>query len=313
MGVLEDDLGVQPWGMPLGLFLIAAACRLRGRRFVLLDVGADWAANPITRWLYLAAVRLATHVSYRDRSSAAAMARAGARESEAVAPDLAFAHPVIALAKPEAGWLVVGVMAYYGRKDDPIQGADVRRRYVGTMSNAVTQLARAGYQIVLVGGDNVDVDVAREIRAAVLSAYPDLPGNAVQLREPSTFNELTEEMTRAEVVIASRFHNLICALRLAIPTVSVGYAAKNRHLMEALGLDDYCQDIEHFEASWLVTQVKGASEQGEVLAARIRGATSDYAHEVQCLLERVATESLGLAAVRRELDVHGGTDAGCGT
>ena len=43
---------------------------------------------------------------------------------------------------------------------------------------------------------------------------------------------------RAEVVIASRFHNLICALRLARPTVSVGYAAKNRHLMEALGLDE---------------------------------------------------------------------------
>ena len=44
---------------------------------------------------------------------------------------------------------------------------------------------------------------------------------------------------RAEVVIASRFHNLICALRLARPTVSVGYASKNRHLMQALGLDEY--------------------------------------------------------------------------
>ena len=109
------------------------------------------------------------------------------------------------------------------------------------------------------------------------AAYPDLPDDAVQVREFTMFNELTEEMMRAEVVIASRFHNLICALRLARPTVSVGYAEKNRHLMEALGLDDYCQDIEHLDASLLVAQVKAAHEEREVLAARIRRGTSDYA------------------------------------
>ncbi len=51
MGVLEATLGVHPWGMPLWLFVAAAACRLRKRRFVLLDVGAERAENPVTRWL----------------------------------------------------------------------------------------------------------------------------------------------------------------------------------------------------------------------------------------------------------------------
>ena len=102
-------------------------------------------------------------------SSAAAMARADARDPAAIAPDLAFAHPAPTLAKPEPGRIVVGVMAYYGRKDDPKRGADVRNRYVATMADAMTQLASAGHQLVLVGGDRVDVDVAREVRAAVLS------------------------------------------------------------------------------------------------------------------------------------------------
>ncbi len=114
-------------------------------------------------------------------------------------------------------------------------------------------------------------------------------------------------MIRAEVVIASRFHNLICALRLARPTVSVGYAEKNRHLMEGLGLDDYCQDLERLDASLLVAQVKAAYGEREALAARIGRGTSDYAHEVQCLLERVASEAFGLDEGRRELD--GGMDA----
>ena len=69
MGVLEESLRVRPWGLPFGLFLMAAACWLRGRPFVLLDVGAERAANPITRRLYVASVRLAAHVSYRDHLS----------------------------------------------------------------------------------------------------------------------------------------------------------------------------------------------------------------------------------------------------
>jgi len=310
MGVLEDVLGNRPWGLPLWLFLTAAACRMRSRRFVLLDVGATSPANPITRRLSVATVRLATHISYRDRLSEAAMARAGARHPEAVAPDLAFAHPASTLAKPDKGRLVAGVMAYYGAKDDPIRGADERRRYVTTMAEALAQLTDAGSQVVLVGGDRVDVDVAREVRAAVLSARSGLPDDAVVVREFMTFTALTEEMMRAEVVIASRFHNLICALRLARPAVSIGYATKSRHLMQALGLDGYCQDIEHLNASRLVAQVRAAQQNQDALAAQIRHGTAKYADEVSSLLEQVAADVLGIVAqVRRPLDVPDEIDA----
>ena len=294
MGVLEETLGVHPWGLPYWLFLTAAACRLRRRRFVLLDVGAEWAANPITRRLYVATVGLATHVSYRDAASAAAMRRAGARKPDMVAPDLAFAHPAPTHAKPERGLIVVGVMAYYGRGDDPVRGADVRRRYVAVLAEAMALLASAGDRIVLVGGDRVDVDVAHDVRAAVLATCPGLPDDAVLVRDVATFTQLTDEMMRAEVVIASRFHNLICALRLARPTVSVGYAEKNRHLMQALGLGDFCQDIEHLDANTLVAQVRAACRDKAALAERVRYATSEYAARVESLLKRVAAEALSL-------------------
>jgi len=309
MGVLEESLGERPWGLPLGLFLMAAACRLRNRRFVLLGVGAEWTVNPLTRRLYVAAVRRATHVSYRDRSSAAAMARAGARNPEAIAPDLAFAHPAPRLADPESSRIVAGVMAYYGRQDDPIRGAEVRRRYVATMADAMAELARAGDQVVLVGGDRVDVAVARDVHAAVLAASPGLPDDAVLVREFTTFTELTEEMTRADVVIASRFHNLICALRLARPTISIGYAKKNRDLMRALGLSGYCQDIEDLDTGLLVAQIQSARKDGEALADRIRRGTADYAVEIDCLLERVASEALGLVTLRRGLELQDEMDA----
>lgn len=294
MGVLEDGLSSRPWNMPLWLFLIAAACRIRRRPFVLLNVGADRALNRLTGWLYVTTTHLATHVSYRDQESADAMREAGSRVHPLVAPDVAFVHPASTRAEPVPGRVVVGVMAYYGQQDHPVRGADVRRRYVATLADAMTRIVDAGCHVVLVGGDRVDTEIASDVRAAVRAGRPDLPDDAVALRECTRFDELSQEMSRAEVVVASRFHNLICALRLARPPVSVGYAGKNHHLMRQMGLEDFSQDIEHLDASRLVAQVAAARREQTGLADRIRQVTSAYPDRVQAVLAQVADEVLAL-------------------
>jgi polysaccharide pyruvyl transferase WcaK-like protein len=304
MGVLEDTLTGRPWAFPYWLFLIALACRIRGRRFLLLTVGAERAASPATRWLCAATARLATHTSFRDRSSARVMARARPRGRYVVAPDLAFAHPASTVAEPAGGRVVVGVMAYYGPRDDPLRGAAVRRRYVATLAEALATLAGSGHRIALVGGDQVDIDVARAVHAAVLTLVPDLPRDAVVVREPTTFAELTCEMRPAEVVVASRFHNLICALRLGRPVVSVGYAGKCRVLIQALGLDDYYQEIDQLDADRLVAQVRAARRDTDALAAQIRSNAEDYGAQVESMLQRMTKKDLGLAPRKaRDQDV----------
>ncbi|HEX2805577.1 MAG TPA: polysaccharide pyruvyl transferase family protein [Kineosporiaceae bacterium] len=294
MGVFEETLGVVPWGLPLWMFLLAGSSRLRRRPFILLDVGAEPTRNRLTRRLYVATAGLATHVSYRDEWSEQAMHRAGARAPDAVAPDLVFAHSASTHAEPEPGLVAVGVMAYYGIGDDPVGGAAVRRRYVATMAGAVGRLTQIGNRVVLLGGDRVDSEVAREVQAAVRAAQPQLPPEVVAVRDPTTFADVTDEMARAEVVVASRFHNLICALRLARPVVSVGYAEKNARLMEELGLGEYSQHIGDLDADWLVTQVRRAQAEGPAVTARLGGATRGYADQVRSLLRRLAGESLGL-------------------
>lgn len=295
MGVLEDTLGIRPWGMPLWLFLLAAACRARGRRFLLLDVGADPSVHPVTRRLYAATVGLARHVSYRDEWSAEAMGACGAREPDAIAPDLAFAHPHSPSLPVEPGRVVIGVMAYYGSHDDPVRGAQTRQRYVATMATVVRALLDQGDRVVLLGGDRVDLDVAQELRTAVGARDQTSPPGVVEVREAETFDEVGDEMAQAEVVVASRFHNLICALRTGRPVVSLGYATKNRRLMNAIGLSDYCQEIDAVDADLLLTQLRSARADATALSARIRQTTDLYAIEVQQLLDVVAARDLGLA------------------
>ena len=294
MGVLEDGLGSRPWNMPLWLFLIAAACRIRRKPFVLVNVGADRATNPLTRWLYATTTDLATHVSYRDQESADAMRESGSKARALVAPDVAFIHPASTQPEPEPGLVVVGAMAYYGYSDDPVRGADVRRQYVATLADAVGQVADSGCRVVLVGGDRVDTEIARDVRSAVLATRPDRFDDAVVVRECTRFGELTEQMSRAEVVVASRFHNVVCALRLARPTISIGYAGKNHYLMRQMGLEDYSQDIEQLDGRRLVAQIATARRDATALADQILLVTATYPDRVATLLDHVATEALDL-------------------
>ena len=244
--------------------------------------------NPVTRRMFAATVNLAAHVSYRDQFSADAMRAVGAREADAMAPDLAFAHSASTHAAPEPGHIVIGVLADYGPSDDPVQGAAVRRRYVELMADVVCRLIGAGDRVVLLGGDRVDTAVAQEILDSVRRAQGDLPDCAVMVRDVKTFTELTCELARAEAVVASRFHNLIAALRLARPTVSVGYAEKSAELMRSMDLADFHQGIDDLDADTLMAQLSAVRAQGKALSTQIAAACSGYGAEVEALLAGLA-------------------------
>jgi polysaccharide pyruvyl transferase WcaK-like protein len=297
MGVLEESLGVRPWTFPIWMFMMAAACRLWRRPFVLLAVGAEPVINPITRRLFTATVNLATHVSYRDTLSAEAMHAAGARPPDVIAADVAFAHPAAATADPEPGRVVIGVIAYRPVRDERGRGPGLRRQYAAALSEVIIELAAAGDRVVLVGGDRVDIEVARQILAGVEAACPDLPDGAVCVRDTATFTALTAELARAEVVVASRFHNLIGALRLGRPTISVGYAPKSGHLMQDLGLGAYDQHIEDLQASWLSARLRTARAQALSLTKEICDGCGGYEDQARELIGTVAAGVLGLAAV----------------
>lgn len=298
MGVLEETIGVHPWGLPLWLFLTALACRVRGCSFVLLDVGADRCVSRASRWLQVRTVRLATHVSCRDQRSADSLVANGAPPPAAVVADLAFAHPTPAGSVPEPGRLVVGVIAYYGALDDPVAGATVRTHYVDVLCEALARLLDDGCRVVLVVGDRVDLSVAYEVEQGLLTRRPSLPADAVSVSRTSTFTELTREMSRAEVVVAARFHNLVCALRLGRPTVAVGYAPKARDLMRAAGVPDAVQEIGALDADALVAQVRQARAAGLAISATIRESTGAWADEVRSLLERLGRDELRLGPPR---------------
>jgi polysaccharide pyruvyl transferase WcaK-like protein len=259
-GVLESKLMPTPWGLPYWLFLATLSCRLQRRRVVLVSVGAEYPIHPVTRWLYRWILRLSHYCSFRDEKSRDAMNsinRIG-RPLDAVVPDLAFAMPKLDNDRVRPGHVAIGIMAYDGASDDPNRGAGVRRRYLGSMTRLVTRLVDEGRIVTLFIGDVHDQPVARKIEGSVRSGQREPESDSVTVSSAGTLEEIMAEMTEAEVVIASRFHNVICALKLTKPIVSLGYAEKNADLLEVFGLGEFTQPIDAFDVDRLIDQIAEA-------------------------------------------------------
>ncbi|PXY32078.1 polysaccharide pyruvyl transferase family protein [Prauserella muralis] len=264
MGVLEATLPLRPWGFPYALFFLAVAARLTGAKVALISVGASTIRDPATRWLVTSAARLATYRSYRDELSRQAMREMGVDVSrDPVYPDLAFALPVPP-ATPETGAVGVGVMAYYGGNDDRARAERLHRAYVETMRRFVRTLADGGRSVRLFTGDEVDERVVAEILAT-----PGLDTSRVTAERPADLAALLTRMNEVDTVVATRYHNVLSALKLGKPTLSLGYAAKNDVLMAGMGLGEFCQPARSVDFDRLLEQFTKLESRREELTATL--------------------------------------------
>lgn len=268
MGVLEATVPLRPWAFPYALFWLCVAGRLTGTQVALVGVGAERIGRPITRWLIGTAARLARYRSYRDEHSREAIGAMGVDVAgDEVYPDLVFGLPTPPPAPEVAGAVGVGVMAYHGDNDERDRSGQLHRTYVDTMHQFVRWLADSGRDVRLFTGDAEDEPVAREIQRGL---------DGITCEPAATMDELMRRMAVVQAVVATRYHNVICALKLAKPTVSVGYATKNDALMAAMGVGGFCQQARAVDLARLQAQFteleRRAPEVRRTLSERNRAA-----------------------------------------
>ncbi|NKQ55747.1 hypothetical protein HFP15_22985 [Amycolatopsis sp. K13G38] len=244
MGVLEATLPLRPWGFPYSLLLLCAAGRLMGTKVALVSVGANVINDRATRAVVKLAARLASYRSYRDEISRDAMRAMGVDTSrDDVYPDLAFGLPVPSAAATP-GTVGVGVMAFRGGNDDRSRAEEIYRSYVDGMTRFVRWLTENGRQVRLFSGDEVDRPVVDQIVAET----------GATASQASSLDDLMREMAAVDAVVATRYHNVLCALRVCRPTISVGYAAKNQVLLAEMGLGEFTHPARSVDAAQLIEQ-----------------------------------------------------------
>lgn len=255
MGVLEASLPLRPWGVPYAMFVLCASSRLLRTRVALVSVGATDIKQPATRWLVASAAKLASYRSYRDAGSRDAMARAGVDISaDRVYPDLVYAIPALPSGPGDPRVVGVGVMAYHGTNDHRRQAGEIHAAYVGGMKRFVRWLADSGRQVRIFTGDESDAAVADDIVADLRGYRPDLGPGWIVAEPIASFTDLMRAMLPVGCVVATRYHNVMCALKLGKPVISLGYSGKNVALMKDMGLGEYCQFAHSLDVDRLIEQ-----------------------------------------------------------
>jgi polysaccharide pyruvyl transferase WcaK-like protein len=289
MGVLETTLPLRALGDPYVMFLLSLSGRLMRTKVAFVSVGANVISQRLIRWLYNSAARLAFYVSYRDTGSLAAIPQRGsAIMAGRVYPDLAFGLDVKPADSADPLAVGVGVMDFHGTNDDRNRAERIYASYVETLTGFIVWLADGGRRVRLFVGDTRGCDdrVVGEILGSVRARRPELEPGQVSAAPVTSFRDLVDVMAPLATIVATRYHNVICALRLAKPTISIGYAAKHDALMSDLGLAEYCQQAGSLDLGRLIeqfTDIERRSQLRPALAARNEALAQQVAEQYRAL------------------------------
>jgi polysaccharide pyruvyl transferase WcaK-like protein len=283
-GILSDH-GEGTLGFPYQLFKWCLVTRLAGGRVAFVSVGAESISSRLGRFFLRNALRLATYRSYRDAHSVALLSKCGLRiDAAPVFPDLAFGIDVPAgrTAAPDVTGkrpcVAVGLFNYRGRGEGDTSAAADYDAYLGKLCALIGWLCAGERSVrVIIGDLAYDTAVGEDLRARLGRRQEPgiamVPGVLDEMPAAS-WEQLLTQLAGVDYVIASRYHNVLLAVLLGKPTVSLSYEAKNEALMQQVGLADYCQTLDGLDLERLKTQFLGMEKNAEVLrslmAAQVR-------------------------------------------
>lgn len=250
-GALEATLAIRPWQMPWSLFVLGLAGRRRGVRIAYVDVGVSTTPARLTGWLNASAARAATYRSYRDDASREAAASMGVDVSaDEVFTDLVFAvEPPPA--QPVPGSVGLGVVAFRGTAREASQGDAIAARYLAAVTGLALHLLDHDRSVRILIGDGDDIEIARTLADELRRLRPERASEVV-FEPTDDLAGLQRQVARVEVVVGSRFHNVVAALSAGLPTLAIGYSRKHEDLMADLGVAPYTVPIREVDAGPLI-------------------------------------------------------------
>ncbi|MBB4091645.1 dTDP-4-dehydrorhamnose 3,5-epimerase [Ochrobactrum pecoris] len=273
-GIL-DDFNENPFGWPFAMLRWSLAAKIASTRLIFVSIGAGPVAHPLSRVFIRWASVLAAFRSYRDQVSHDFMKHLDVNPAQDfVSADIAFALPTVPDEHRVSSdqCVGIGVMIYRGWRKDEKDGDAIYGEYRAKMTTLVKRLSADGRQVRLLIGGKGDIEAARDILERLSPAEAD----NVVFEPIASLHELMQQIARTDVVIASRYHNVVCALAMKRPTISLAYASKNDALLLDTGLEAFCHQIESFDPATILSQVDLAFEQRATLIGKVEAGVERY-------------------------------------
>ena len=288
------DFGIGPLDLHYEILKWSIVAKLRRARVLFVSVGAGPIDHPLSRWIVKRAVSLADYRSYRDAFSREYLARIGFdSRGDFVYPDLAFSlQPEVPRSPERKGSprvVGIGLMDYYGRRSVPEEGEDIYRRYLEKVTDFVAWLLERDYTVQLLIGDvSYDKRVKRDVRALLRERDPERSKGKIFDVPVSSVEQLVSQLASTDMVVATRFHNILLALMLNKPVVALSYHPKIASLMSGLGLAEYCHDIDEPGVEGLVERFTRLERNAGAARSLIERKAKEYRKALDEQYARIA-------------------------
>lgn len=265
-GLISDAYGLRGWG-PYSMFKWALIAKMRGCKLLFVSVGAGPVYSRLGRLLVKSALALADFRSYRDPSSLQYLKSIGFPIThDRVYPDLAFSLPKDILKhnsdinrlgngnrhRPVVG---LGVMLYAGKYSVEKPTATTFRQYLDNLAILVNWLLAREYDVRLLMGDLCDRPAVNEFKCLLKQRLPDYDPSRILDDEVVSVEQLLSQIAETDLVVATRFHNVLLALLNDKPVIAISFHHKVASLMSAMGLSEYCLDINRLKNEELISKI----------------------------------------------------------
>jgi polysaccharide pyruvyl transferase WcaK-like protein len=283
-GALDEFWG-GPWGHPWSLFKFAMLSRLYQVPLLFVSVGKCSLERPLSRFFVRNALKLAMYRSYRDQASKSAVQDLLYSADDDVCPDLAYSYPITLPApcshaiahKPMV--VAVSPIAYCDPRVWPLRDKQRYVRYIFELAATVKWLVNEKHKVLLFATDSPDVEAIVDLHFIIA----DDPAGAIDVEvvpgpPAQTTEGLLQQLSQADLVIASRLHGILLPHLLAIPVLAISYDKKVDVHMRETGQVGHLVDIERLDSKILIERFSVLSrtrEQESVHLARVARAYRD--------------------------------------
>jgi polysaccharide pyruvyl transferase WcaK-like protein len=312
--------GILPLDLHYEILKWSLIAKMRGSKVLFVSVGGGPLERPLSRWIVKAALSLADYRSYRDRFSQRYLHSIGFDTSnDCVYPDLVFSSPKSEIpTSPQRNGnhpvIGLGLMDYYGQDCNPEHGIHIYNNYIQTLTEFAAWLLSNGYSVRLLIGDLAYDRRARDDAFRLLQEKGVVtdPGTIINVSVGSA-EELWTQLAQTDMVIATRFHNILLALMLNKPVLALSYHEKVRSLMAGMGLADYCEDIAELQVPRLRQRFSALAANAEAFKSSVKKKAEEYRgaldEQYEHIFNHLLSSSSGVGDAGKMEDFSGGIPA----
>jgi len=270
-----------PWAFPYTLFKWMLLAKCAGVKCVFLNSGAGPLNGRLSRWFVRRTLNMADYVSLRDRASGELLRKIGFRGKMRIVADNVWCmrlpkeiarKPVEAKASEAKTSTVIGIapMAYGDSSRHWVNDDQGYCRLIDSLAEFCGQMLGRGYKIKLFSSDIwFDSQAIVDLDAAVHERYPALALDRVVIEPITNITDMLAALSGVDCYVTCRFHGVVFASLLNVPSVALSPHPKVATLMGDLGLSEYCVDISNCSAEDVTARVDRVIAEMDEVKARV--------------------------------------------